>query len=134
MKEDLADKVEAFAKGADSTLLTRQQEILDSFEKRENERETALEQKIVRVENNHLKAQTVKEWSSSLLHLLITIAVAVVLVNALRWGIWDGLRIGALYEWGSQWLWLQIVMIIGFIAVAGLIVLAMYRSIREFFN
>lgn len=134
MKEDLADKVEAFAKGADSTLLMRQQEILDSFEKRENERETALEKKMVQVEKNHLKAQTLKEWSSSLLHLLVTVAVAIVLVSALRWGIWDGLRIGALYEWGSQWLWLQIVMIIVFFAAAGLVVVAMYRSIREFFN
>lgn len=134
MKEDLADKVEAFSKGADSTLLTRQHEILESFEKREIEREAALEKKMVQVEKNHLKAQTIKEWSSSLLYLLVTVAVAVVLVNALRWGIWEGLRFEALYEWGSQWLWLQIVMIISFIAVAGLIVIAMYQSVREFFN
>lgn len=134
MKEDLADKLEAFAKGADSTLLSRQQEILNSFEKRETAREAALEQKMVQAEKNHLKAQTIREWSSSLLHLLVTVAVAIVLVNALRWGIWEGLRVGALYEWGSQWLWLQIVMIIVFIAGAVFLLIAMYRSVREFFN
>src|SRR5699024_5522568 len=39
--------------------------------------------------------------------VIIMVAITVVLVRALFFGIWEGLYVNQLYEWGSQWDWLK---------------------------
>lgn len=39
--------------------------------------------------------------------VVIMVAITVVLVRALFFGIWEGLYVNQLYEWGSQWDWLK---------------------------
>lgn len=133
-KTTLNSNVHALANGADSTLLTRQQKILDSFERREKDRHFEFEHKMKKFEENKIVGQTVREWGGTFLHLLITVCVTVVLASALRWGIWEGLRIGVLFEWGSQWIWLRVIMIGMLVAGAGVLIFSMYQSVKNFFN
>lgn len=42
---------------------------------------------------------------------VLFVATTVVLIRALFYGFWEGFNVKGLYEWGSQWAWLQYTMI-----------------------
>lgn len=52
---------------------------------------------------------------------IMYVVVAIVLVKALFFGVWEGLYVKNIYEWGSQWQWLKYTMIGSAIIVIGYI-------------
>lgn len=130
----LNSKVKSLADGEDSVLLERQKTILDAFKGREERRQFTYEITLEKLEKTKIRRESIKEWTFSILHLLITIAAFVVMLSALRYGIWETMRLGVIYEWGTQWGWVQWTFngIIGLTVVA--VVLSIIYAVKEFFN
>jgi hypothetical protein len=130
----LNSKVESLADGEDSVLLERQKTILDMFKGREEYRQFTHELKLESLDKTKIRGQSIRESTFSILHLLITIAALVVMLSALRYGIWETMRLGVIYEWGTQWTWVQWsfngIIFLTVIAVVS----AMIYAVKEFFN
>ncbi|HIZ54572.1 MAG TPA: hypothetical protein IAA20_11590 [Candidatus Enterococcus avicola] len=65
---------------------------------------------------------------------LIFVLVAVVLVRALFYGVWEGLLIKNVYEWGIQWAWLKYTMWGLFAGISGAILWVIFKFIKSNFK
>lgn len=92
-------------------------------------------EEITKKADNLMDKQLQQEKTANNMQFYLTIvmyvAIAVVLIRALFFGIWEGLLVKNLYEWGSQWQWLKYTMIGAFIAIIAYIGYAIYSFVKE---
>lgn len=62
------------------------------------------------------------------------VVITVVLIRALFYGIWEGLYVSNLYEWGSQWDWLKYTMWGLFAIIIGTIAYYIYLFLKNNLN
>lgn len=62
------------------------------------------------------------------------VVITVVLIRALFFGIWEGLYVNNLYEWGSQWEWLKYTMWGLFAVIIGTTVYYVYLFLKNNLN
>lgn len=65
---------------------------------------------------------------------IVFISVALILVRALTFGIWEGLFIKNFYEWGIQWAWLKYTMWGLFAGISGAILWVIFKFIKSNFK
>lgn len=65
---------------------------------------------------------------------LIMVVIAVVLLRALFFGIWEGLYVSNLYAWGGQWDWLKYTMWGLFTIIIGAIAYFVYLFLKNNLN
>lgn len=82
------------------------------------------------VDKQHQREKTTDNMQFYLT-IIMYVAVAVVLIRALFFGVWEGLFVKNLYEWGSQWNWLKYTMIGAFIAIILYISYVIYSFVKE---
>lgn len=138
-------------------LKTERNEMLIDFSRKLNEMIKRLDhtlQQSTQVFDEHLKSvgESIKEVSDVSMTLvkeqqkqmktinnfqfyvtnIMFVAVALILVRALFFGIWEGLYIKNLYEWGSQWEWLQYTMIGIFVTGLCILGIHVYHFLKDF--
>lgn len=62
------------------------------------------------------------------------VVITVVLIRALFFGVWEGLYVSNLYEWGSQWEWLKYTMWGLFAIIIGAIAYYVYFFLKNNLN
>lgn len=62
------------------------------------------------------------------------VVITVVLIRALFFGVWEGLYVSNLYEWGSQWKWLKYTMWGLFAIIIGAIAYYVYFFLKNNLN
>ncbi len=62
---------------------------------------------------------------------LIMVVIAVILIRALFFGVWEGLYVNELYAWGSQWEWLKYGMWGLFVVFIGALIWAMVNFMKS---
>ena len=65
---------------------------------------------------------------------LIMVVIAVVLLRALFFGVWEGLYVNTLYAWGIQWDWLKYTMWGLFAIIIGATVYYVYLFLKNNLN
>lgn len=90
-----------------------------------------LEQKTVEIVENRQKKESFSNNIRFFFSNAIMIVIALVLVRALLFGVWDGLYVHKLYDWGSQWDWLKYTMWGLFAVIIGGIGWFSYKFIKK---
>lgn len=62
------------------------------------------------------------------------VVITVVLIRALFFGVWEGLYVNSLYEWGSQWDWMKYTMWGLFALIIGAIAYYVYLFLKNNLN
>ena len=77
---------------------------------------------------------TIFENGKFLFSYATLVVITVVLIRALFFGVWEGLYVNSLYEWGSQWDWMKYTMWGLFALIIGAIAYYVYLFLKNNLN